>query len=109
MINALWGRFPRSGDPFDPPEGGLGAGEPPPLPLDGRSLPGPPSKDWTFRHRRASMALQGRSGRPEGGMGMQEDSTPTLQELIESGRLPVGTKVRFNRREGTTTATVVGN
>ena len=40
---------------------------------------------------------------------MQEDSTPTLQELIESGRLPVGTKVRFNRREGTTTATVVAD
>ena len=34
-------------------------------------------------------------------------STPTLKELIESGRLPVGTKVRFTRRDGSTTATVV--
>ena len=40
---------------------------------------------------------------------MDDTSTPTLQELIESGRLPVGTKVRFNRRDGTTTATVVAD
>ena len=38
---------------------------------------------------------------------MDDEGTPTLQELIQSGRLPVGTKVRFTRREGTTTATVV--
>ena len=38
---------------------------------------------------------------------MRDTSTPTLQELIESGRLPVGTKVRFTRRDATTTATVV--
>ena len=38
---------------------------------------------------------------------MDDTSTPTLQELIQSGRLPVGTKVRFTRRDATTTATVV--
>ena len=35
-------------------------------------------------------------------------SRPTLKELIDSGRLPVGTKLRFKRRDGITTATVVG-
>ena len=35
-------------------------------------------------------------------------SRATLKELIDSGRLPVGTKLRFKRRDGTTTATVVG-
>ena len=38
---------------------------------------------------------------------MDDKGTPTLQELIESGRLPVGTKLRFTRRDATTTATVV--
>ena len=30
-----------------------------------------------------------------------------LKELIDSGRLAVGTKLKLNRRDGTTTATVV--
>ena len=34
-------------------------------------------------------------------------SRRALKELIDSGRLPVGTKLRFKRRDGTTTATVV--
>ena len=36
-------------------------------------------------------------------------SRATLKELIDSGRLPVGTKLRFKRRDGTTTATVVAD
>ena len=35
-------------------------------------------------------------------------SRPTLKELIDSGRLPVGTKLQFKRRDGIATATVVG-
>jgi hypothetical protein len=33
--------------------------------------------------------------------------TRGLKELIDSGRLPVGTRLRFKRRDRTTTATVV--
>jgi len=36
-------------------------------------------------------------------------SRRALKELIESGRLPVGAKLTFERRDGTATATVVAD
>jgi Restriction Enzyme Adenine Methylase Associated/Domain of unknown function (DUF4357) len=51
------------------------------------------------RSQGGKAALADRKGEPVSNSG--------LKELIESGRLPVGTKLRLNRRDHTTTATVV--